>query len=572
MKRAVRYILLAAAVLIVLLLVLPFLIPVNQFRPKIESEASAAVGRKVEIGNLRLSLIRGSLSAENLSIADDPKFGSSPFLTAKSLYVGVELMPLILSRTLNVTSIVIEEPQVTLLRNPAGQWNFSTLSGAANKKDPPAAATAKSNSASSSGTASLSVKSLELKNGKLIVGSTASKKRSIYDNVTVTATGFSMTSKFPITLSADLPGGGKLSLDGTAGPIDQADAALTPLEAKLHVTSLNLASTGFLDPSLGLGGLVDMDSTIASQNGLASTKGSLKLSKALLVQGGSPAGVPATVDFNTRYDLRKEAGVINPSTVKIGAATARLNGTYASQGDDTVVDVKLVGENMPAKDLQDFLPAIGVHVPQGASLTAGTLNANLNIKGPTDRLVTDGTLGLDNGRLSGFNLGSKMSAISALTGLSTGSDLIIEKLSTNVHMAPNGLRAENFNAVVPSLGTLIGAGTVDARNNLDFKMVAKLNGPAPGGTGAAGVAGALGGLLGQVSGGGKSGGGTAIPFLIQGTTSDPKFVPDVSGLAKEMLRSQLGSLNAPAASGAQQQNQQQNPLGALGGLFKKKKP
>ena len=572
MKRAVRYILLAAAVLIVLLLVLPFLIPVNQFRPKIESEASAAVGRKVEIGNLRLSLIRGSLSAENLSIADDPKFGSSPFLTAKSLYVGVELMPLILSRTLNVTSIVIEEPQVTLLRNPAGQWNFSTLSGAANKKDPPAAATAKSNSASSSGTASLSVKSLELKNGKLIVGSTASKKRSIYDNVTVTATGFSMTSKFPITLSADLPGGGKLSLEGTAGPIDQADAALTPLDAKLHVTSLNLASTGFLDPSLGLGGLVDMDSTIASQNGLASTKGSLKLSKALLVQGGSPAGVPATVDFNTRYDLRKEAGVINPSTVKIGAATARLNGTYASQGDDTVVDVKLVGENMPAKDLQDFLPAIGVHVPQGASLTAGTLNANLNIKGPTDRLVTDGTLGLDNGRLSGFNLGSKMSAISALTGLSTGSDLIIEKLSTNVHMAPNGLRAENFNAVVPSLGTLIGAGTVDARNNLDFKMVAKLNGPAPGGTGAAGVAGALGGLLGQVSGGGKSGGGTAIPFLIQGTTSDPKFVPDVSGLAKEMLRSQLGSLNAPAASGAQQQNQQQNPLGALGGLFKKKKP
>jgi AsmA protein len=572
MKRAVRYILLAAAVLIVLLLVLPFLIPVNQFRPKIESEASAAVGRKVEIGNLRLSLIRGSLSAENLSIADDPKFGSSPFLTAKSLYVGVELMPLILSRTLNVTSIVIEEPQVTLLRNPAGQWNFSTLSGAANKKDPPAAATAKSNSASSSGTASLSVKSLELKNGKLIVGSTASKKRSIYDNVTVTATGFSMTSKFPITLSADLPGGGKLSLDGTAGPIDQADAALTPLEAKLHVTSLNLASTGFLDPSLGLGGLVDMDSTIASQNGLASTKGSLKLSKALLVQGGSPAGVPATVDFNTRYDLRKEAGVINPSTVKIGAATARLNGTYASQGDDTVVDVKLVGENMPAKDLQDFLPAIGVHVPQGASLTAGTLNANLNIKGPTDRLVTDGTLGLDNGRLSGFNLGSKMSAISALTGLSTGSDLIIEKLSTNVHMAPNGLRAENFNAVVPSLGTLIGAGTVDARNNLDFKMVAKLNGPAPGGTGAAGVAGALGGLLGQVSGGGKSGGGTAIPFLIQGTTSDPKFVPDVSGLTKEMLKSQLGSLNAPAPSGAQQQNQQQNPLGALGGLFKKKKP
>lgn len=568
MKRVFRYLLIAVGVIIVLLLVLPFVIPVNQFRPAIESHASAAVGRKVQIGNLRLSFFRGALTAEDLSIADDPKFSSSPFLTAKSLNVGVELMPLILSRTLNVTGIVIEDPQVTLLRDAAGRWNFSSLGGSSTKAEtkPASARSPEGNSAA----ANLTVKSIELKNGKVIVGSTNSRKRSTYDNVSLTASDFSMTSKFPFTLSTDLPGGGKLSLDGNAGPIDQADASLSPVNAKLHVAALNLASTGFLDPSLGLGGLVDMDSAIESHNGEAATKGSLKLSKALLVQGGSPASVPATVDFSTKYDLRKESGVLNPSTVKIGAAAAHLNGSYASQGDDIVVDVKLVGDNLPAKDLQNFLPAIGVHIPQGASLTSGTLSANLNIKGPTDKLVTDGTLGLANGKLAGFNLGSKMSAISALAGLNTGSDLVIEKLATNVHMAPNGLRAENFNAVVPALGTLIGAGTVDSKNNLDFKMIAKLTGPPPGGASAAGVAGAIGGILGQV-GGGKSG-SLAIPFLVQGTTSDPKFVPDVSGLAKEMLKSQLGSLGAAPQSGAQQQNQPQNPLGALGGLFKKKKP
>ena len=570
MKRVFQYLLIVAAVIVVLLLVLPFVIPVNQFRPAIESRASAAVGRKVQIGNLRLSFFRGALAAEDLSIADDPKFSSSPFLTAKSLNVGVELMPLILSRTLNVTGINIEDPQVTLLRNPAGQWNYSSLGGSSTKAEArPAAARS---SASDTGPANLTVKSIELKDGKIIVGSTNSKRRSTYENVSLTASDFSMTSKFPVSLSADLPGGGKLSLDGTAGPIDQADTSLTPLDAKLHVSSLNLASTGFLDPSLGLGGLVDMDSAITSQNGEASTKGSLKLSKALLVQGGSPASVPATVDFNTKYDLGKESGVINPSTVKIGSAAAHLNGTYASQGDETVVDVKLVGDNLPAKDLQDFLPAIGVHIPQGASLTSGTLSANLNIKGPTDKLVTDGTLGLFNGKLAGFNLGSKMSAISALAGLNTGSDLVIEKLTTGVHMAPNGLRAENFNAVVPALGTLIGAGTVDSKNNLDFKMIAKLTGPPPGGAAATSVAGALSGILGQVGGGKSGGGGLAIPFLVQGTTSDPKFVPDVSGLAKEMLKSQLGSLTAPSQTGTQQQTPDQNPLGALGGLFKKKKP
>ena len=108
-------------------LVAPFLIPVNQFRPTIEEKASAALGRKVQLGNLSLSLLGGSLSAANLSIGDDPKFSSAPFLTAKSLKVGVEMMPLIFSKSVNVTGVTIDSPQVTLLRNAAGQWNYSSL-------------------------------------------------------------------------------------------------------------------------------------------------------------------------------------------------------------------------------------------------------------------------------------------------------------------------------------------------------------------------------------------------------------------------------------------------------------
>ena len=129
MNRTVRNILIAVGVLIVLLLVIPFFIPVNQFKPTIEEKASAALGRKVQLGNLSLSLIHGALTAEDLSIGDDPKFSPSPFLTAKSLSVGVEIMPLIFSKQLNVTDITIVEPQVTLLKNPAGEWNYSTIGG-----------------------------------------------------------------------------------------------------------------------------------------------------------------------------------------------------------------------------------------------------------------------------------------------------------------------------------------------------------------------------------------------------------------------------------------------------------
>jgi len=224
--------------------------------------------------------------------------------------------------------------------------------------------------------------------------------------------------------------------------------------------------------------------------------------------------------------------------------------------------------------LEAFLPAIGVHLPKGASLTAGTLSTNLNVKGPTNKLATDGTLGLFNAKLAGFDLGSKMSAVSALTGLKTGKDLDIEKLTTNVHMAPSGLRADNFLAVVPSLGNLVGGGTLDSKNNLDFKMAATLTGAAIGAIGGSGAG--VGSVMGALGGGQGSGckGGTTIPFMVQGTASDPKFVPDVGGVAAGMLKSQLGCAGGSVANVGKAGGQTPaDAVNALGGLLgKKKKP
>src|SRR6266849_3019819 len=110
MKRALLILAVVIGDLVVLVIAAPFLIPVNQFRPAIEEKATEALGRKVGVGNMSLSLLSGSLSAENLSIGDDPKFSKSAFLTAKSLKVGVEMMPLILSRSLHVTCVTIENP------------------------------------------------------------------------------------------------------------------------------------------------------------------------------------------------------------------------------------------------------------------------------------------------------------------------------------------------------------------------------------------------------------------------------------------------------------------------------
>ena len=452
---------------------MPFLIPVNQFRSSIEEKASAALGRKVTLGNLRLSLFNGSLAAENLSIDDDPKFSTSPFLSAKSFKIGIELMPLIFSETLKVTGITIQNPQVMLIRNAAGQWNYSSLGSSSPKAETTQTLEPARSPGYSSSPDALLIKKLGLNDGQINIGSTNSQKRITYDHVNVSASDVSVTSRFPAVVTADLPGGGKFKFDGNVGPLDRTDFSLTPVKANLEVSSLNLASTGFLDPSLGLGGLLDLDATLISQNGEAETTGTSKLSKALLIAGGSPASEPVVVIFSTKYDLRKNAGVLNSSTLTIGNATAQLNGAYQI-AEDIILNIKIDGQNMPAKDLKSFLPALGISLPIGATLQGGTLNANLNLTGPTNKIVTTGNVGLFGAKLAGFDLGSKMSAISSLTGIQTGRDLQIEKLTTNLRIVSDGLKVDHLIVVVPSLGNLVGGGTIDSKNNVDFKITATL--------------------------------------------------------------------------------------------------
>ena len=127
MKRILKIVGIVVAVLLLVVIALPFLINVNSFRPKLESALTDALGREVKVGNLSLSILSGSVSAEDLSIADDPAFSKDPFIRAKSLKVGVEVMPLIFSKTLHVTDITLDKPEIALLRDASGKWNFSSL-------------------------------------------------------------------------------------------------------------------------------------------------------------------------------------------------------------------------------------------------------------------------------------------------------------------------------------------------------------------------------------------------------------------------------------------------------------
>src|SRR6201994_1806660 len=129
MSKPVKIVGLVIAVIVVLLLIIPFFINADSFRPMLQSKAQEALGRNVQIGKLDFSLFSGSLKADGITIADDPKFSNAPFVSAKSLKVNVDVMPLIFSKELHVNSIKLEQPQVALISNAAGQWNYSSLGG-----------------------------------------------------------------------------------------------------------------------------------------------------------------------------------------------------------------------------------------------------------------------------------------------------------------------------------------------------------------------------------------------------------------------------------------------------------
>jgi AsmA protein len=179
------------------------------------------------------------------------------------------------------------------------------------------------------------------------------------------------------------------------------------------------------------------------------------------------------------------------------------------------------------------------------------LSADLAIAGPLDKLVITGPVRLSNSQLANFDLGTKLGALSAFAGKSVSNpNTSIQNASLNARVAPEGTKADNINLNVPAIGVITGAGTVSPSGALAFKMLADLHG---------GLVGGLSTVAGATSGKG------GIPFAIEGTTSNPKFIPDVGGVVGGLAKSEISNVAKGQVPGATSVTK------GLGGVFGKKK-
>src|SRR6185503_16514042 len=140
-RRGLIVVAIAAGLVLTAAIALPFLVDVNRFRPMIAARDQEATGRAITLGKISFSLLpTPALSVGGpIRIADSGASPARNALTADSLRVRVGLLGLLRGRA-NVTSIQLNRPTVTLIRDARGRWNFDDLverASAASKAAPP---------------------------------------------------------------------------------------------------------------------------------------------------------------------------------------------------------------------------------------------------------------------------------------------------------------------------------------------------------------------------------------------------------------------------------------------------
>ena len=494
------------------------LVDVNHFRPQIQASLGKALGRPVSIGQLHMAPWSGSLAADDIRIGDDPAFGTQPFVSARSLQLGVQLWPLLLHRELHITSLALQQPVVRLVQNRKGDWNFAGLGGG------PAPAPG----GEAAAPARLTVDQLRISDGRIELKQMAGDTK-VYSQVQLQADHVGTQAAFPFDLKAAIAGGGTLALDGKLGPWQAGNALLTPMDAQLAMHGLDLVGAGLMARGSGVGGVLDLDTHLISTKGVLGSKGRIDTHKLQLVASGSPSAQPLRIDYQASYRLTGGTGRIEAATLHSGAAQLAIDGSFDNRPAVMRLDLHVKGQRQPIDDLQPLLPVFGVILPTDSRLAGGTASMDLAVRGPLDALVIRGPVSLDDTRLAGYSLGGKLGGALALAGISAPKDTVIRHAQAALTISPTGIEADPASAQIAQLGSLTGKGHMAPDGGLDFRMLVKLDQAV---TGARQAGQGLAGLLGGSKAGGALGGlikgmsTNGVGVHVGGTASAPSFKLD----------------------------------------------
>src|SRR3954464_7122673 len=432
-----------AAILVLLVLVLlaaPFFLDVNRYHDRIQSGLQQKLGRQVSLGTMHLKLIPFAFKVENAVIAEDLNFSKGAnFAEAQQLYVTAELMPL-LHGDVQVKSLELRRPKIELIKNPAGVWNFASLSGTApqQKAQPqPQAQQQPANKPSAATPEPQKQKAFSLDDFKITDGQVAltdlqkGQKRAVYDHIDLRLVGYAPDKPFDIDLAAHLPGSGAqlIELSGKAGPINQDDSLKTPFKGSIDLDHVSMSA---LQRFLNSAALANSDAVatgkadLSNEGGKMTSSGSLKLEQARF--NGNDLGYPIAADFDLSADVNSKQLNINKGNLKLGATPLAITGMVNAQPTPAQIDVRLKTSNVSIEEVARLAASLGVAFDPSAKID-GKLSADVRAQGSSKSPALNGSLGGRDLTISGGQLKSP-----------------VKINDVELALSPDAVRSNNFTA------------------------------------------------------------------------------------------------------------------------------
>lgn len=133
MKKPIKIILSLLSVMVLLLviaiLVAPFFVDTNQFKPRIADAVREKLGRELSLdGDIKLSLFPWlGINTGALMVSNAPGFQDKPFASIEASDISVQLLPLLLDKQIVINQIVLKGLVLNLARNAQGINNWSDL-------------------------------------------------------------------------------------------------------------------------------------------------------------------------------------------------------------------------------------------------------------------------------------------------------------------------------------------------------------------------------------------------------------------------------------------------------------
>lgn len=475
-------------ILAVAVLAVPFFVNVNVYRELIQTRMSKAINRDVSLNDLRLSLFPVAMESKDVRISDDPTFRRDDFVRIQNLRLHINLWSL-LQRRVEVTSLELIAPNVWLVKNSRGVWNFSTL-GSAPSLSIPITAAGFAAATPSSNFDSFDISNLTLKNGRIVIVDQAHPSEgNSYDILEFKAHNISARAAIPFSLTATATDRKEpIVIEGEAGPLDPKNLADSPCKGTIEAKTLHFGKLS-----------------------LQKVKGQFNLAQQVL------KFEPVDFDFYSGH----QNGTLSINLLKPTPAL-------------------FLNSHLTKVDANDFLS----HTSSVKNLFFGLVGGNLSLNTSGEKrsnVFTDlrgrASLDLQKGKLAHLSIGREVLTVAKLAGVNfPEGETPITKMSGNFDIADNWARSNDLQIATPDLD-LMCQGGFSFDNELKFNVMAtfskeasqKMQSQSP-------VGGLLNALLADKN---KE---VSIPFQVTGTLQKPHFKLD----SQRLLSMKSGQITNPS--------------------------